>query len=116
MPPATKNQSDDAPPDAFTFAGPDGTEHTLRPTLDELTPALVRRHRDMEQASFNMMLFELLADDAAIDAWDSTTWAQNRALMADFEAHTVRTLRVAVGESEGSSSSSTGTRKPSNVS
>ena len=114
MPPARKNQPDPLP-DAFTFAGPDGTEHTLRPTLDELTPALVRRHRDMEQASFNMMLFELLADDAAIDAWDSTTWAQNRALMADFEAHTVRTL-VAVGESEGSSSSSTGTRKPSNVS
>ena len=115
MPPARKNQPDPLP-DAFTFAGPDGTEHTLRPTLDELTPALVRRHRDMEQASFNMMLFELLADDAAIDAWDSTTWAQNRALMTAFEAHVVETLRVAVGESEGSSSSSTGTRKPSNVS
>ena len=115
MPPARKNQPDPLP-DAFTFAGPDGTEHTLRPTLDELTPALVRRHRDMEQASFNMMLFELLADDAAIDAWDSTTWAQNRALMTAFEAHVVETLRVAVGESEGSSSSSTGTRKPSNES
>lgn len=115
MPPARKNQPDPLP-DAFTFAGPDGTEHTLRPTLDELTPALVRRHRDMEQASFNMMLFERLADQDALDAWDSTTWAQNRALMADFEAHTVRTLRVAVGESEGSSSSSTSTRKPSNVS
>ena len=116
MPPATKNQSDDAPPDAFTFTGPDGVKHTLRPTLEELTPALVRQNRDMDQASFNMMLFERLADQDALDAWDSTTWAQNRALMADFEAHTVRTLRVAVGESEGSSSSSTSTRKPSNVS
>lgn len=115
MPPARKNQPDPLP-DAFTFAGPDGTEHTLRPTLDELTPALVRRHRDMEQASFNMMLFERLADQDALDAWDSTTWAQNRALMTAFEAHVVETLRVAVGESEGSSSSSTGTRKPSNVS
>ena len=101
MPPASKNQSD-ALPDAFTFVGPDGVEHTLRPTLEELTPALVRQNRDMDQASFNMMLFERLADQDALDAWDSTTWAQNRALMADFEAHTVKTLRVAVGESEGS--------------
>lgn len=102
-----------APEGCFTFEAPDGSQRTLSPTIGTLTPGLVRRHREMDQASFNVMLFELLADDAALDAFDTMSWAQNKAMMLAFEEHIQEALTLAVGESVGSSNSSTSTRKRS---
>ena len=64
----------------------------------------------MPSGQFNMMVFELLADEDALEAVDATSWAQNAQIMRDFDTHLQDTIKVAVGESGGSSSSSTSTR------
>lgn len=113
---STKDTTPDETTSEFTFTGPDGTEHTLAATLDTLTPGYMRRHRSMPGAEFNLMLFEALADDAALEAFDAMTWAENSAMMKEFEQHLQTVLGAAVGESGGSSSSSTSTKRPSNAS
>lgn len=83
--------------ECFTFEH-DGESHTLKPTLETLTPGFMRKIRKLDDLDAFFTILEELADEDQLAAVDSMTHEQFGELSKAFYAH----LGATQGESAAS--------------
>lgn len=92
----SKAGSDDVA-ESFSFDA-DGVTYTLAPTKSVLNPGFVRRFRHAEEGDIFYTLIEKLADEDALEAFDTMSFADNAEVIKAFGKHVEAVMGADLGK------------------